>query len=107
MSCRSPRVFSPTATPPPKRCGASTAPGRIPIRKQGNGWLPVPGWTGDYDWTGFIPFAELPQASDPASGQFVSANNKIVPSRYPYFLSRDWDLPNRAERIAELLAGAP
>src|SRR6266852_542160 len=83
------------------------APGRIPIRKSGNGWLPVPGWTGDHDWTGFIPFAELPQASNPASGQFISANNKIVPDRYPYFLSRDWDLPNRAERIGELLAASP
>jgi penicillin G amidase len=80
------------------------APGRIPIRKSGNGWLPMPGWTGDYDWTGFIPFDELPQASNPASGHFISANNKIVPNRYPYFLSRDWDLPNRAERIGELLA---
>jgi len=83
------------------------APGRIPIRKSGSGWLPVPGWTGEYDWTGFIPFAELPQASNPASGHFVSANNKIVPSSYPYFLSRDWDLPNRAERIGELLAATP
>ena len=83
------------------------APGRIPIRKHGNGWLPVPGWTGEFDWTGVIPFAELPQAKNPASGRFVSANNKIVPNTYPYFLSRDWDLPNRAERITELLAATP
>ena len=80
------------------------APARIPIRKNGNGWLPVPGWTGEYDWTGFIPFAELPQGTNPPTGHFVSANNKIVPDRFPYFLSRDWDLPNRAERIEELLA---
>ena len=83
------------------------APGRIPVRRSGNGWLPMPGWTGAYDWTGFIPFAELPQRSNPASGRFVSANNKIVPDSYPYFLSRDWDLPNRAERIDELLAAEP
>src|SRR4051812_30014934 len=83
------------------------APGRIPIRKNGNGWLPMPGWTGEYDWTGFIPFAELPQQRNSASGRFVSANNKIVPDTYPYFLSRDWDLPNRAERINELLAAEP
>ena len=83
------------------------APGRIPVRKNGNGWLPMPGWTGEYDWTGSVPFAELPQATDPASGHFVSANNKIVPDAYPYFLSRDWDLPNRAERIEGLLAAAP
>lgn len=83
------------------------APGRIPLRRNGSGWLPMPGWTGEYDWTGFIPFAELPQGRNPASGHFVSANNKIVPDTYPYFLSRDWDLPNRAERITELLAAAP
>ena len=83
------------------------APARIPIRKNGNGWLPVPGWTGEYDWSGFIPFAELPQGTDPATGHFISANNKIVPEGYPYFLSRDWDLPNRAERIEELLAAEP
>ena len=81
--------------------------GRIPIRKSGNGWLPVPGWTGDYDWQGFIPFDALPQATNPASGFFISANNKVVPDSYPYFISRDWDLPNRAERITELLTDAP
>jgi penicillin amidase len=83
------------------------APGRVPIRKSGNAWLPAPGWSGDYDWQGFIPFAELPQATNPSNGHFISANNKIVPASYPYFLSRDWDLPNRAERIGELLAATP
>ena len=76
------------------------APARIPIRKNGDGWLPMPGWTGEYDWTGFIPFADLPQASNPPTGHFVSANNKIVPDTYRYFLSRDWDIPEprRADR---------
>src|SRR5439155_7298439 len=50
------------------------APARVPIRKRGNGWLPVPGWTGDYDWSGTIPFAELPQAANPPAGRFVSAH---------------------------------
>ena len=83
------------------------APARIPVRKSGNGWLPVPGWTGDYDWTGTVPFDALPQGVNPKSGRFVSANNKIVPDSYPYFLSHDWDIPNRAERIGERLAEAP
>ena len=83
------------------------APGLVPIRRNGDGWLPMPGWTGEYDWTGFIPFAALPSAVDPPSGHFVSANNKIVPDTYPYFISRDWDLPNRAERIEALLAATP
>jgi penicillin G amidase len=83
------------------------APGLVPIRRSGDGWLPVPGWTGEYDWIGFIPFAALPSAINPLSGHFISANNKIVPDGYPYFLSRDWDLPNRAERIAALLTANP
>jgi penicillin amidase len=83
------------------------APGLVPIRNKGEGWVPVPGWTGEYDWTGFIPFAALPSAVNPPSGHFVSANNKIVPETYPYFISRDWDLPNRAERIEALLAATP
>jgi penicillin G amidase len=83
------------------------AAGRIPIRKNGDGWLPVPGWSGDYDWTGFVPFNQLPQSTNPASGHFVSANNKIVPDSYPYFISRDWDLPDRAARIETLLAATP
>jgi penicillin amidase len=83
------------------------APGLVPIRKAGDGWMPMPGWTGAYDWVGFIPFAAVPAATDPPAGRFVSANNKIVPADYRYFLSRDWDLPNRAMRIAALLDRTP
>ena len=83
------------------------APGLVPIRRDRQGWLPAPGWSGEYDWTGFIPFSSLPSAINPPSGHFFSANNKIVPDSYPYFLSRDWDLPNRAERIEALLAATP
>src|SRR6516225_8456546 len=83
------------------------APGLVPIRRNGQGWLPTPGWTGSYDWTGFIPFAELPTAVNPPSGHLATANNKIVPDSYPYFISRDWDLPNRVKRIEALLAATP
>jgi penicillin G amidase len=83
------------------------APGLVPIRRNGEGWMPAPGWSGEYDWIGFIPFGALPSAINPPSGHFISANNKIVPDSYPYFLSRDWDLPNRAERIEALLAATP
>jgi penicillin G amidase len=83
------------------------AAGLVPIRKKGDGWMPAPGWTGEYDWNGFIPFDKLPSAVDPPSGRFVSANNKIVPDSYPYFISRDWDLPDRAERINTLLDATP
>ena len=83
------------------------APGLVPIRRSGDGWMPAPGWTGEHDWIGFVPFAALPSATNPLSGHFLSANNKIISDGYPYFLSRDWDLPNRAQRIEALLAATP
>ncbi len=86
---------------------AFAAPARVPIRAKGDGWMPMPGWTGEYDWTGFVPFDELPQVVDPPSGRIVTANNKIVPDSYRFFLGRDWDTPYRAQRIAGLLERQP
>ena len=79
-------------------------PGRIPIRKSGDGRDPVLGSSGDYDWTGFIPFDALPQALDPPVGHIASANNKIVPDDYPYLITQDWDQPFRIARIEAGLA---
>ena len=83
------------------------APATIPIRAHGDGTMPVPGWTGEYDWTGTVPFDALPSGFDPPSGRFVAANNKIVPDSYPYMITHDWELPYRAERIGELLDQTP
>ncbi len=79
------------------------APGRLPIRGAGDGWLPQPGWDSAYDWQGFIPFDAQPSLYNPDSGYIVTANNAIVSEDYPYFLSRDWDYGYRAARIVELL----
>jgi penicillin G amidase len=81
------------------------APGRVPVRRQGDGRWPVPGWSGAYDWQGEIPFADLPRAQDPPDGAFVNANNPIVPRDYPYLLTADWEASYRARRLAQLLAG--
>lgn len=78
-------------------------PGRIPIRAKGDGQLPVPGWTGEYDWIGYIPFDELPRSFNPAKGYIVTANNAVVGPNYKYFLSMDWDRGWRAQRIADLI----
>ena len=78
-------------------------PGRLPIRGAGDGWMPQPGWDSAYDWTGFIPFDDLPVSYNPSSGYIVTANNAIVTDDYDYFLSRDWDYGYRAARIANLI----
>ncbi len=83
------------------------APGKIPIRRPGHsGAYPVPG-TGAWDWQGFIPFDELPQALNPPEGFIVTANNKVTPPTYPYTLTVDWAEPYRATRIRELLTAKP
>lgn len=79
------------------------APGRIPIRAAGDGSMPVPGWTGDYEWVDTIPFEELPSVYNPPEGYVVTANNAVVGSDYPYFLSIDWDEGYRARRIVAAL----
>ncbi|MGF1477371.1 MAG: penicillin acylase family protein [Geminicoccaceae bacterium] len=79
------------------------APGRVPIRKKGQGWLPVPGWDGEHDWTGWIPFEDLPRIFDPPRGRIVNANNRLVGDDYPFFLTGDWSPPHRARRIEDQL----
>jgi penicillin G amidase len=82
-------------------------PGRIPVRKAGDGRMPVEGASGDHDWAGFIPFERLPQLYNPRIGHIATANNKIVPDDYPFFITRDWDAPYRIERIEAGLAATP
>lgn len=79
------------------------APGVVPIRARGDGLVPVPGWTGAYDWTGTIPFDALPRAVDPPSGRLVNANNRVVGPDYPYLLAARWPDDWRAGRINALL----
>ncbi|MBM3183648.1 MAG: penicillin acylase family protein, partial [Chloroflexi bacterium] len=47
----------------------------VPLRKNGDGTLPVPGDTGEYEWTGFVPFEKLPYDYNPAKGYVASFNN--------------------------------
>ena len=86
---------------------AYQTPGRIPIRASGDGTLPVPGWTDAYEWLGYIPFDELPFAYNPPQGYIATANNAIVGPDYPYLITTEWDYGYRAQRIVDLIEGAP
>jgi penicillin amidase len=86
------------------------AAGRVPLRKPGNdlmGLAPAPGWLAKYDWAGFVPFAELPHAYNPASGQVVTANHRVTPPGYAHHITSEWQSPYRAQRIEELLRALP
>ncbi len=82
-------------------------PGDIPIRANGDGRFPALGWTDEYEWTGFIPFEELPYLFNPPQGYIVTANNQVPPRDYPYLVTTDWDYGFRASRIAAMIDSAP
>ncbi len=82
-------------------------PGRVPMRASGDGRVPVPGWSDEYAWKGFIPFEEMPQGGNPESGVYVVANNKIVDDSYPHLITADWPSQYRAARIQEVLDATP
>ncbi|HEV2904881.1 MAG TPA: penicillin acylase family protein, partial [Pyrinomonadaceae bacterium] len=81
--------------------------GWIPIRKSGDGSVPYDGATDEGEWTGYIPFEKLPHLYDPPSGMIVTANQRVVGSSYPYFVSHVWASPYRARRIFGLLSAKP
>jgi penicillin amidase len=81
--------------------GLQTCAG-IPIR-EGNGIFMAPGETDLYDWKGIVPFEELPYSFNPENGQVSSANNKSVNDDYPYYISHWFALPDRINRIREML----
>ncbi|MGX1902376.1 penicillin acylase family protein [Thermolongibacillus altinsuensis] len=84
---------------------AYKANGKIPIRQKGDGLLPVPGWTDEYEWNGFIPYEELPRSVNPKEGFIATANNKVIGDDYPYHISHHWAQPYRYMRIAQYLEG--
>ncbi len=78
-------------------------PGLVPIRKNGNGLVPVPGWTGEYEWEGWIPYEELPALFNPESGYIVTANHAVVDEDYPYLISLYWADGDRGQRIVDMI----
>jgi penicillin G amidase len=77
--------------------------GRIPVRKGDCPDLPKPGWTGEFEWEGTIPYDELPKLVNPPGGYIVTANNRIVDDDYPHHITSEWMTGYRAQRIEEML----
>ncbi len=83
--------------------GLQTA-GGVPIRKEGNGMFISPGDSDRFDWTGIVPFDQLPFTYNPPEGFVASANNRTVGENYPHNIGHWFDLPSRIDRIREMLA---
>lgn len=83
---------------------AYKANGRIPIRKKGDGQLPVPGDSSEYGWEGYVSYDELPLVVNPDEGFIATANNEVVGDSYPHHITKLWAQSYRYERIAEVLS---
>jgi penicillin amidase len=79
------------------------ATGKLPIRRNYYGDVPVDGSTGENEWGGYIPFDELPQAWNPKDGFIVSANQNPFPTGYPYHVSGSFAPPYRSGQILDML----
>ncbi len=78
-------------------------PGNMPTRAKPTPLTPVPGWTGEYEWTGRVPHDELPHALNPKQHYIVSANNQMVGKEYPHYLAAETMNGFRARRIEDML----
>ena len=79
------------------------ATGKVPIRATGDGSVPVNGGDASHEWTGFIPYDELPRVYNPTSGVIATANSRITPTGYKYSISTGWEAPWRSARIYQVL----
>ena len=79
------------------------AAGLAPLRSRGNGLLPVPGHEGRFEWQGFLPASELPQAFNPKAGFVATANHNVLPPGYPHVLGYEWAPDHRFRRIVDVL----
>ncbi len=80
--------------------------GRFPVRKKGRGLCPSPGWTGEYDWQGFLNPYLHPILKNPDKGFIGTANNRTVSTDFPHILSSSWYYPDRAQRIDQMIGNA-
>lgn len=81
--------------------------GRIPIRSMANAWRPVPGWTGEHEWNGKIPFEEMPHVRNPDPGYVVTCNQRVTDELYPYYIGLDYAPEYRARRVTDRLNQIP
>lgn len=79
------------------------AVGRVPLRPAGLVGVPIADST--HEWQGYIPFDDLPNASDPPSGFLATANARVTKDKSPYPLTLEWADPYRVERIYKVLQG--
>jgi penicillin G amidase len=84
------------------RIGWQTS-GRLPIRARGDGTVPFVVIDEKDNWTGWIPYQEMPGSADPPRGWVGTCNHMTVRSDYPYYYTSHASPSYRYRRLAEVL----
>lgn len=79
------------------------AAGKLPIRANFAGDVPVDGASGNFEWQGYIPFEQLPQVWNPPGGFIVTANQNPFPVDYPFPVSGSFAPHYRSRQILDML----
>jgi penicillin amidase len=77
--------------------------GKVPLRDKATASVPQAGWTGEHDWKGFVPFEDMPHVLNPEKGYVITANHKVEPDDFPYFLGDIYMNGYRANRLEKML----
>ncbi len=86
------------------------AAGRVPLRRADNdlrGLAPAPGWEARYDWVGFLDAGKTPREINPPRGWIATANHRVTSADYPHYITSEWAVPYRQQRIEALLKARP
>jgi penicillin amidase len=79
--------------------------GKVPIRGLRDAPIPLDLMNGRFEWDGYIPFDQMPNAVDPPSGFLATANSRVSSEKFPISLTDEWVDPYRIERIYKSLQG--
>jgi len=77
--------------------------GKLPIRSRGDGTIPYVVKDKHDNWTGWIPFDDMPQLYNPQRSWVGTCNHKTVGMNYPYYYSSCLAPSYRYRRLTQLL----
>ena len=80
--------------------------GKLPVRRNFEGDVPVDGASGNYEWDGYIPFEQLPKAYNPPNGYIVTANQNPFPPDFPYHVNGKYAPEFRSRQVLDMLRAA-
>jgi penicillin amidase len=77
--------------------------GKLPIRTQGEGLVPYVVKDSTDNWTGWIPWEDMPHAVNPERGWLGTCNQLTVDRNYPYHYTTHASPTYRYRRLIELM----